>query len=359
MLLCCLAFEHPYLAEQLAGELRFPNLKNGSDFRRPLPYPTRRLTAPANLTVEGWLTRWLEGIRGEVSRATYDGYKRDVRHHIIPELGRRRLKDLSASDIRRLYRKMRDKGLKNRSLEYCHRTLRKALKAALAERKIQFDPSLGIKPLKTVEGRRDESKALSPTQVKALLDTARGDRLEAFYVLALHTGMRRGELLGLQWSDIDLDATTVRVRRSLDVDGTLKEPKNQASRCTLRLNPQAVGALRAHRKRQSEERLKAGAKWQANDLVFPNTQGRPMSAGNLYRRNFQPLLQRAGLADQGFTIHSLRHTFATTLAAKNVNPGTAQRLLGHSDVRMTLAIYTHATSDMQDEAIEAISGAFS
>src|SRR5215213_5030676 len=156
MLLCCLAFEHPYLAEQLAGDLRFPNLKNGSDFRRPLPFPTRQLTAPANLTVEGWLTRWLEGIRGEVSRATYDGYKRDVRHHIIPELGRRRLKDLSASDIRRLYRKM--------------------------------------------------------------LDKARGDRLEAFYVLALHTGMRRGELLGLQWSDIDLDATTVRVRRSLDVD---------------------------------------------------------------------------------------------------------------------------------------------
>jgi hypothetical protein len=98
---------------------------------------------PANLTVEHWLTQWLEGIRGEVSRATYDAYKRDVRHHIIPELGRRRLKDLSASDIRRLYRKMRDKGLKNRSLEYCHRTLRKTLKAALAERKIQFDPSEG------------------------------------------------------------------------------------------------------------------------------------------------------------------------------------------------------------------------
>ena len=83
-----------------------------------------------------------------------------------------------------------------------------------------------------------------------------------------------------------------------------------------------------------------------------------MNAGNLYRRKFQPLLQRAGIADQGFTIHSLRHTFATTLAAKNINPGTAQRLLGHSDVRMTLAIYTHATGDMQDEAIDAISGAF-
>jgi hypothetical protein len=108
----------------------------------------RMLPSPARLTVEGWLTEWLEGIRGEVSRATYEGYKRDVNYHIIPELGRRKLRELSATDIRRLYRKMRDKGLKNRSLEYCHRTLRQALKAALAERKITFDPSEGVKPLK-------------------------------------------------------------------------------------------------------------------------------------------------------------------------------------------------------------------
>jgi integrase len=86
--------------------------------------------------------------------------------------------------------------------------------------------------------------------------------------------------------------------------------------------------------------LKAGAKWQDDDLVFPNTVGKPINAGNFYRRNFQPLLKRAALEGEGFTIHSLRHKFATTLAAKNVNPSTAQKLLGHSDVRMTLAIYT-------------------
>jgi len=92
--------------------------------------------------------------------------------------------------------------------------------------------------------------------------------------------------------------------------------------------------------------------------VFPNTFGRPLNAGNFYRREFQPLLKIAGLADEGFTFHSLRHTFATTLAANAVHPSTAQKMLGHSDVRMTLAIYTHATDDMQDAAVEAISGAF-
>jgi integrase len=166
-------------------------------------------------------------------------------------------------------------------------------------------------------------------------------------------------VLGLKWGDVDLEAPTVSVKRSLDVDGTLKEPKNEASRRTVPLNPQAVEALRAHRMHQNEERLKAGPKWRGNDLVFPNTVGKPEKPGNVYRRNFQPLLKRAGLTGQGFTLHSLRHTFATTLAAKGVNPGTAQKLLGHSDVRMTLAIYTHATDDMRDEATGAISETYS
>jgi hypothetical protein len=118
---------------------------------------------PANLSVEAWLTEWLEGIRGEVSRATYDGYKRDINHHVIPALGRRKLKDLNATDIRRLYRKMADKGLKNRSLEYCHRTLRKALKAAVTDRVLNHNPSDGVKPLKSPEGAREESKAIPRT----------------------------------------------------------------------------------------------------------------------------------------------------------------------------------------------------
>jgi integrase len=111
--------------------------------------------------------------------------------------------------------------------------------------------------------------------------------------------------------------------------------------------------------RQNAARLQSGRRWQDHDLVFPNTIGKPMNAGNLYRRDFQPLLRRAGLADEGFTIHSLRHTFATTLADKGVHPSTAQKLLGHSDIRMTLAIYTHATDSMRDAATAALEEAFS
>jgi integrase len=183
--------------------------------------------------------------------------------------------------------------------------------------------------------------------------------MEAVYVVALCTGLRRGEVLGLKWSDIDLGGGTLSVKRSLDVDGTLKTPKNRSSKRTLKLTTRVLAALGAHKAQQNEERLRKGDGWQDNDLVFPNTLGKPMNAGNFYRRNFQPLLERAGLADEGLTFHSLRHTFATTLAAKGVHPSTAQKMLGHSDIRMTLAIYTHATDDMQDAAIAALESALS
>ena len=120
----------------------------------------------------------------------------------------------------------------------------------------------------------------------------------------------------------------------------------------------ALAALKAYRLRQNAERLEVGERWRDIDLVFPNTVGRPMNPSNLYRRDFQPLLERAGLGDEGFTFHSLRHTFATTLAERGVHPATAQKLLGHKDIRITLEIYTHATGGMQD-ALDAISEAFS
>src|SRR5215207_2642734 len=318
------------------------------------------LPGPANLTVERYLTSWLgDSVQGTVSRATYDGYRRDVHHHIIPELGRRKLKELTPGDIRRLYRKMAERGLKDRSIEYVHTTLRKSLKAAVVDRLINHNPTDGVKPLKTPAGTAKESRALDPDQVKALLEAASGSRFEAFYVVAIHTGLRRGELLGLKWTDADLEAGTLTVRRSLDVDSTFKMPKNRAARRTLKLTPRALDALKTHKVRQNAERLQAGSRWQDHGLVFPNTMGKPMNAGNLYRREFQPLLKRAGFANEGFTIHSLRHTFATTLAEKGVHPSTAQKMLGHSDIRMTLAIYTHATDEMQDAATDALQEAFS
>jgi integrase len=318
------------------------------------------LPSPATLTVDRYLSTWLtDSIEGKLARASHDAYKRDVHYHIIPSLGRRKLKDLGTPDVRRFYRKKRDEGLSNRSLEYIHTTLRKALEDARNDGIITRKPTDGVRPHKTPQGAAKESEALDPIQVRALLSAASGERWEALYVVVLHTGLRRGEALGLLWEDVHLEEGTLSVRRSLDVDGTLKSPKNAASRRTLKLAPRALAALKAHKVHQNEERLRGGEVWEDHNLVFPNTIGRPMNAGNFYRRDFQPLLERAGLASEGFTFHSLRHTFATTLAAKGVHPSTAQKMLGHSDIRMTLAIYTHATDEMQDAATAALESAFS
>jgi integrase len=314
------------------------------------------LPGPANLTVGQYLESWLGDIEGTIRRHTYEQYKSVVGKHLVPEIGRTKLKQLSRPAIRKLYREKKQAGLSSRTVEYIHVTLHKALKDALEDGLINTNPAQG---LKLPQRDAKETKALSPEQVSALLEAAREDRLEALYVVALHTGSRRGELLALRWNDVDFEKGTIRVDESLDQHGSFHAPKREESRRTLRLTPFSLAALKAHRARQNEERLRVGERWEDNDLVFPNTVGKPMNPSNLYRREFRPLLSKASLEDEGFTFHSLRHTFATTLAERGIHPATAQKLLGHKDIRMTLAIYTHATDDMQDAAVDAIAEAFS
>jgi integrase len=314
------------------------------------------LPGPANLTVGVYLESWLGDIEGTIRRHTFEQYRSVVGKHLIPEIGRMKFVQLSRPAIRKLYREKKQTGLSSRTVEYIHVTLHKALKDAAEDGLISTNPAQGLKlPQKDAK----ETKALSPEQVSTLLEAAREDCLEALYVVALHTGLRRGELLALRWNDVDFEKSTLRVDESLDQHGAFHAPKREESRRTLGLTPVSLAALKAHRSRQLEERLKVGERWEDNGLVFPNTVGKPMNPSNLYRREFQRLLSKASLGDEGFTFHSLRHTFATTLAERGVHPATAQKLLGHKDIRMTLAIYTHATDDMQDAAIDAISEALS
>ncbi len=171
------------------------------------------------------------------------------------------------------------------------------------------------------------------------------------------TGLRRGEILGLKWTDVDLDAGTLSVQRSLDKDGTFNPPKRKNSRRTVKLTGQATEALKGHRARQNEERLRLGSLWEDRDLVFPNQVGKPMNADNLYHRGFKPLLQKAGLC--GFTFHSLRHTCATLLVSKNVNPKIVSEMLGHATISQTMDTYSHVMPGMGDVAATALEEALS
>jgi integrase len=281
-----------------------------------------------------------------------------VDKHISPILGLKKLRDLSRAEVRSLYT-AKGRELSPRSVDYIHVTLQKALTQAMRDDLIFRNVATGERPRSS--RNREEIKALSSEQAKALLSVARDTRNEALYVVAVHTGLRQGELLGLKWKDVDLDSRRLSVRRALKVTNRgldFGPTKNSASRRSVPLTRTAVTALKAHRTRQNEERLRLGDLWQDHDLVFPNRVGKPLDHGNLYYREYKPLLQRAGLGDEGFTFHSLRHTFATELFNQRKRPKIIQSLLGHSSITQTMDTYSHLLDDVDDDEIGGLDEAF-
>jgi len=321
-----------------------------------------------NLKAGEWLDSWLSDClkprvrSGKMAHSTYVRTEGIVNNHLKPALGRRKLKDLTRAEIRRLYSEKGEK-LSPRSVDYIHATLQMSLSQAVRDDLIPRNAAAGERPRST--RNRTEAKVLSPAQVKALLTAASeaGTRNEALYVVAVHTGLRQGELLGLKWSDVSLeDAGRLSVRRSLKVtEGGLDfgPPKNKASRRSVPLNKTAVAALRAHRTRQNKERLRSpGSDWRDLDLVFPNRVGGPTDHNNLYYREYKPLLERAGLAGEGFTFHTLRHTFATALFVRREHPKVVQSLLGHSSITQTMDTYSHLMDGIGGDAVDGLDGAF-
>jgi integrase len=206
-----------------------------------------------------------------------------------------------------------------------------------------------------VAGEEKVVSALTPEQVKMLLNAASGNRLEALYVLAVHTGLRQGELLGLKWDDIDLEAGALQVRRALITakgGPRLAAPKTKGSRRRVSLTAAAAEALKGHLERQVEEIDRAGSLWQENGLVFASETGAPLDRRGITSRRFKPLLKRAGLPH--FRFHDLRHTCATLLLTKNVNPKVVSEMLGHSSIAITLDTYPHVLPNMQDSAARAL-----
>jgi len=309
----------------------------------------------ANMTVGEYLDLWLfDCVRGSVSESTFSRDKYLVTNHVSPTLGRIKLKNLIALQLQGLYRERQDSGLSGSTVQKVHHVLHKALAQAVKWSLIPRNPADAVKaPTPTPK----EMHPLSALEARRLLEAAQGDSLEALYVLAIHTGMRRGELLGLKWDDIDLENTTVRVRRTLARTDNgrriaLGEPKTKNSRRTVRLTPQAVDALKRHRARQAEEKLKSGAFYKDQGLVFTAEGGTPINPSNLRNRSFVPLLKKAGLPQ--ITFHDLRHTCASILFSKSVHSKFVQELLGHASVAITLDTYSHMLPGMGGEAADAM-----
>lgn len=302
-------------------------------------------------TVGQFLRSWLEGVRPSLRERTWIRYEQYVRLHLVPDLGKTSLGRLTPQNLQRLYSCKLEEGLSPTTVNHLHATIHKALETAVRWSLVNRNVGDLVDPPRS---RRFEITTLSPEQSRQLLDAARGDRLEALYVVALTTGLREGEILALRWRDVDLDDGKLQVRGSMQATPSglkIAETKTSGSRRHVMLSKQPLEALRRHRVAQAAERLRVGAAWEDHDLVFSNQVGRPIAAGNLLRRSFEPLLKRAGLPHIRF--HDLRHTSATLLLGEGVHPKVVAEMLGHTRISTTLDLYSHVTPTMQRQAAEA------
>ena len=305
-----------------------------------------------NLTVSAFLERWLnDSVRGSVRASTHASYGRQVVRYIVPAIGGMKLKKLTPAHVQGMYRSMLDRGLATRTVQYTHAVLRRAMKQAVRWGMIPRNPCDDADPPKL---QREEIRPLDRGQTGRLLEAAEGDRLEALYTLTVHTGLRPGELLALRWDDVDLEAATLQVNRALS-DGEFTAPKASKSRRRIDLTTGSVNALRAHRKRQLEERMRRAGLWQDRGLVFPSSVGTPLSHRNVVR-SFKALLHRAGLPAT-VRLYDLRHTCATLLLSRNVHPKYVQELLGHASIALTLDTYSHVLPGMGGGATGAMEDA--
>jgi integrase len=336
--------------------------------------------AAADSTVSTYLTYWLNGVAvHQVRENTHTRYAACVRLHLNPELGAKKLARLTARDVRTFLDHLRvacqcctqgrdtdrrsccaisqccNKRLSPLTVTYVHSVLKSALEHAVREDDL---PRNVARNVKTPAPRTRRFKPFTASEARQFLHAASSDRHHALYELALRTGLRKGELLGLHWDDLDLNTGTAAIHRSLQRTRTggltVLHTKTRASERRIALPTECVNSLKTHREQQEEARRAAGTGWSDNGLVFTTPTGGPLEPANLTRR-FSRLLNRAGLRRIRF--HDLRHSTATLLLEQGVDLVVIKELLGHAHIGVTADVYAHVRLRLQRQAIETLGNA--
>jgi integrase len=311
-------------------------------------------TESRRLTVAAYLKQWLDdSARPNLRTSSFRSYSTVVRLHINPVLGHIQLAKLRPMHVQALHAETERKGASPRLRQLVHAVLRRALNQAVRWNLIAQNPCGAVGQPRVA---RKPFSVLDPSQVVRLLEAAADDRLEALYVLAIATGMRQGEMLGLCWTDVDLAGRTVSVSRTHSEVGSLElnETKTDAGRRLITLPDFAIAALKRHRECMFAEGhltappLTIAGRTLPGPLVFCAPEGGPIFKHNLLARSFRPLLAKAKLPAIRF--HDLRHTAATLLLTANEHPKVAQERLGHAKVSTTFDIYSHVLPSLQRNA---------
>jgi len=329
-------------------------------------------TGSARETVADALYQWLErGLDRKKIRSenTIDGLTWAVGKQLVPAIGAYRLRDLECEHIEDMLAEKAAQGMSSSSLTRVHTTLTRALKWAQRRGKVYRNVS---ELVETPVGTQRPSQALTVGQVRAVLSTAKGDRLEALWVLGFVLGMRPGELTGLRWEHVDFDTDVISVRESLKHrkgDLWQGDTKTRQSRRRFKALSIAIIALKLHRARQAAERLEAGSRWTETGHVFTTEIGTPIDPANL-RRAFRALIKAAGIPAKQPTEdcpkpgqwhpNEMRHSAGSYMDAMGVPPKRVASILGHEGTRTTETVYIHGQEiiDMTGSEFEAYGNQF-
>jgi integrase len=310
------------------------------------------LPDPTGATVAEYLRTWLAGAHSQ-SPKTLERYGQLAERQIIPHLGAHKLQRLAPEHVQLWHGTLLKEGLSPRTVVHAHRVFQLALQTAVKNGTLARNVAAVHKPPKV---EQTEIEILSPDQVADTLARLEGHALFPIASLALDSGMRRGELLGLQWGDVDLDGGTLRVERSIEETKAglrIKPPKTKRGRRNIALPAETVAMLRAHKVKTMELRLALGmGNITPETWVFSTADGKPLSPDNL-SRDWRRVCIARGLPRVSF--HALRHTHASVLIRAGVDILTISRRLGHSKPSVTLDVYGHLLGGTDRAAAEAIS----
>ena len=333
--------------------------RDAQDALRALQAEVARGVGSGRMTVANYLARWLERQeREEKSPATVANYRWAIEVHIVPTMGGVRLDKVTPDHVDDLITKMVRQGLAKGTIARVRLTLSMAYDDAVHRRIVWWNPVAPTKVGKANGGR--PSRSMTPEQLATFVKAAEGTELEACWLTMVGAGLRPGEATGLQWEDLELDAEPplLHVRRARIFEPgsrmTFGEPKTKGSVRTLELPATVCSALRAHRVRQAEGRLRAGSLWQDNGLVFPTDTGRPIAPGAL-RRELRKVTEAAGLGR--WHPHELRHTWVSLCSDQGVSLEDLADAAGHATTVLTEGVYRHRVRDVVgSQARQAMDG---
>lgn len=306
---------------------------------------------PEKITFKEHLEYWMENhVKVNLSPTTIWGYDSIIKKHINPILGHIELQKLRPVDIQQYYNIKKDE-LSGKTLTQHHRVIRKALDYAYKLQMIPNNPADAVEPPKP---KKYKAKVLTREEIKALLKALEGDKLEVPINLCLALGLRRGELLALKWEDINFKEGTIHIRRNLVRAGNklvLKEPKSETSNRLLKLSPTLLKMLKKHRKKQLELKMLLGELFEDNNFVFTKNNGELINPAT-FSHQFSDFLKKNNLPQ--IRLHDLRHTNATLMLQSNIAPKIASNRLGHSTITITMDLYSHVLTDMEEETAKKL-----